>query len=44
MDLNLNAHKMPRATLHYGGRSPVDGAWDAENRYCVWLKLETRSR
>lgn len=21
---------MPRATLHCGGRSPVDGAWDAE--------------
>lgn len=24
---------MPRATLHYGGRSPVDGAWDAKKHY-----------
>ena len=27
-------HKMQRATLHCGGRSPVDGAWDAESRLC----------
>jgi hypothetical protein len=24
--------KMPRATLHYGGRSPVVGAWDAKKQ------------
>ena len=27
----LIEEKMARATLHYGGRSPVDGAWDAES-------------
>ncbi len=36
---------MSRATLHYGGRSPVDGAWDAEgNLNCIELKTLSRRK
>lgn len=36
---------MPRATLHYGGRSPVVGAWDARSTFMIWIaEVQTRSR
>jgi len=37
--------KMPRATLHYGGRSPVVGAWDACSHIgCLIDKTRSRRR